>query len=408
MKFLINSLKFLVLILAILFNTGRIYGQESNQSFKVLWQKDFGCDENLSYCLGAIAFNKVNNTLLIMGTSFDPKNYSDAKFWLWEIDENGNKIRSTLIKEVPEGYGSAMKRTYMLIKSLTVSPEGDIFAVGEFDGATQSFVKINGEGQIIFSKTIYDKELGDVNVFINKMVPLPDNNFLLIGKDENDGLVIKIDSEGKRLWKKLYDIGRVELFTDGVPISNNSGFLLVGNVVDYVKSTLIGPADIWILECDPEGNIISEESFTGSPMPGKWPQVCQVDSGNFVVAYDSNPQMMAMSTDHRIKAFNPDLNILWDKRIADVEKGPPILFKIIVIPHGFIVANCVNFSDLKIYEFDEKGNNLGSVFIDKGVFSDRFNLIYVKEKAFIISEAFCKDNDILSEIKVTVIQLTKK
>lgn len=405
---LYNIVKSLLIAIVIFCSVDYVYPQESTGALNVLWQKDFGCSENLSYCLGAIAFNRVNNTLLVMGTSFNPKNYSNAKFWLWKVDENGNRIKNTIVKEVPESDGEAMKQAYTLIRSLAISSNGDIFVVGELDGITESFMKISQEGEIIFNKSVYDKELGDVDILINKMLPLSNNNFLLIGKDGENGLIMKIDSEGNRLWRKRHDIGQIELFTDGVSMDDGSGFLLVGNVANYAESGMIGPSDIWVLRCDAEGNIISEELFPGNPMPGKWPQVCRLDSGNFVVAYDSKPKMMSMSTDHRIRAFSPNLKVLWDKEVTKLEKGPPIFFKIIDIPRGFIVANCINFTDLKLYEYNEKGHNLSSVSVNKGAFSSRFSLVYAKEKAFVVSEAFCKNNDTLSEVKVNAIQLTKK
>lgn len=400
MKNLINLAKVLFSILVILCSANYNYAEEGNKTLRILWQKDLGCGENISCSPGAVTFNKSNDTLLIMGTSFHPDKpfypvpFSEGKFMLWEIDQHGNKIRDRMLKEVSsEDYGAIITEGSVLIKDLTISQEGDIFAVGQFDGPTPSFMKINNNGKDIFIKSIPEKipEENDIKIF--KMISLPDNNFLLIGRDSyNKGLMIKVNSDGDRIWEKIYDKGQQELFTDGLSVGTKGDFLIVGYSVKPVEGSVFpGPSDIWILRCNTEANIISEEIFQGGyPLLGRYPKISQLDSENFVVAYDKGTLMMPI--DHRIKIFSSELKVLCEKTFLESEKGSPTAFKIMAIPGGgFILANCVNLKDLTIYKYDKGGNKLGGISIDKAIWGGDFSIACSKDKAFVISKALSKE-----------------
>lgn len=409
MKVFMNIIKILSLVLIIFWNTNHICAQDNNKTSRILWQRQFGCGENFSCSSGAIAFDQVNNNLLIMGTSFHTENYTGGKFWLWEIDKQGNRIINTVLKSAPGDLSGLIELASDIIKGLTVSKNEDIFAVGEFDGPYLSFMKMDRKGKIVFSKRIVEESLIDEReIDVLKMISLPDNKFLLIGREDDDGLVIKIDSEGNILWKKTYDSGQeIDFFSDGVPVGNGGDFLITGNAADSGGSAFLTKlSNVWVLQFDAKGNIVTEKFFSGGSFPTKLPQLCQLDSENFVVTYDKSTEMI--TTDHRIKAFSPNLKILWEKQIVKSEKAPPIYFKIMGIPEGgFIVADFINFSDLKVYEYDNEGNKLSSVSINNINFISDFNLAYTEDKLFIVSGSPSKRNDTITEVKVIALELNK-
>lgn len=414
MKILFNLAKVLFSVLVILCSVSSNYAEEGNK-LNILWQKDFGCGENLGCSPGAANFDKTNNTLLIIGTSFrgvkNLKSDIEGKFWLWGIDQEGNKVKDVLLKEAPKELKASLVGGDAIIEDLNILPNGEIYAVGQFDGFNPSFMTVEQEEKNVSTQLISEK-IEESHILIKKMISLPNNNFLLIGKDtRDDGLIVKIDSEGNKLWKETYDLGEIEIFTDGVAVGDKGDFLIVGYSVKSEKPISSESSDIWILKCDAEGKIISEELFPGYPFPTNEPQVCQLDSGDFVVLYYKSPLITAI--DYKVKTFSPDLKELWEKQIfKSEEKGPPSAsFKIKAIPRGgFFVAGCIckNTPQLLLYEYDKKGNEIGSLIIEKGVFCLNSYLACTKDKAFIISRAEEKGRNILElVVKVIAVELTK-
>lgn len=408
MKVSMTSIKVLFFVLAMFLNRNCIYAEDTNRTLKVLWQRQFGGGSSLTCSLGAATFNKTDNRLFIVGTSFHPKDCSKGEFWFWEVDQMGKMVKKMAFKQAPKDGDAIIELDSKLIKGLAAS-HGEIFAVARFDASTQSFMKMGRRRKIRFNKHIAGKDPKKQDILILKMIKLPDDNFLLVGRDfSGNGLIIKVDLKGNKVWERTYDSGRFEFFTDGAPVGDEGGFLVVGSAANYEESS-IGPSDIWILRCDQKGNIVTETFFPGNPLPlGKDPQVCQLDSGKFVLAYDKNLQTMAMATDLRIRAFSPDLKVLWEKQVLESKQGPPILFKIVAIPEGgFVVGNCVEYDDLRVYQYGEGGNKLGALCIDNMIWLGNFSLACIEDKAFVVSQTLPKDGDETSKVRVTAIALSK-
>ena len=413
MKVFMNSIKVMCLVLILLCKTNCLYAENNSAPAKVLWQRDFRGGNNLSYSPGAVTFNKANNRLLILGTSFRQKTYSEGKFWLWEVDQKGEIIRNIVLKNAPEEFKSVITLGFILITDIAASRNGDIFAVGKFDDFKQSFMKIDREGRIIFSKTISERGLKE-SLMIDKMIHLIDDSFLLVGWDgtgvsDSNGVVIKIDSEGNRLWKKTYDLGRADSFTDGVSVGSKGEFLVIGCSTELKRFFPVVPSDIYVLRCDAKGTVLSEEFSPGDSSPTAQPKVCQLDSGDFVVAYDKRVGMG--TTDLRIKAFSPDLKkVLWEKEVFKLEKAAfPTPFNIMAVPGGFIVSDSVGVGIFKVYEYDNEGNQLNSLSVDKAGWLGNIHLAHTGDKAFVISGTLPKSKDNrISNIKVIATELKLK
>ena len=289
---LIKVLFFTVVIFVYI---SQVYAENSNvnSTMKILWQKDVAADVNLDCSLGPVVFDKTTKKLLIAGTSFRPKVYSEGKFWLMEVDTNSGDItRKTTIKEVNESKATLMLAS-SLLKSLTVSENNDISLVGKFDGSAHSIMKINRSGNTnkfieLTGKNNDEKDFSLIHGGIN----LSKNNLLLMGGGRDGGLAIKVDSEGARLWKRKYKIGQgqVDLFNDGLLVEGNEEFVIVGcsaNVKGKFPDVI---GDNFIIRCNAQGDVIAKDIFTGNPWPGEQPQVCQISSGNFIVVYGKGMQ----------------------------------------------------------------------------------------------------------------------
>jgi hypothetical protein len=345
---------------------------------------------------------------MIIGTSFRPKDYLESKFWLWEIAQHGS-ISKDMVLKTPEKQGINIAGAYKLINGLTVSANGDIFAVGKFDGGYQSLIKMNKEGEILFSKNITEDTLGGVNSLILKIVSLTDNNLLLIGRDGSalsNGLVVKVDAVGNRLWEKTYDFGGgIEMFTDGLAMGEKGEFLVIGVSLKHIGTNNTEIPDIHVMRCDVEGNIITEEVFKGNFIPGRGPQLCKLDSDKFVTFYCS--KVTGKTVPYSIKAFSSDLKTLWEKQVFELE-FPPGPFKINAISRGgFVIAGCKKASQLAVYEYDKGGNEMGNITIEEGIRCDDLSLVCTENKAFIISQTSWKDNFHDRDVKIIALELLK-
>jgi len=399
-----------ILTLFLFVNTGQIYSQDSNSAPKVLWQKEYGCGEGISCAPHEIHINKAGNSLFITGTSFIPKTYTDGKFWLWEINQNdGNEIRRNVLKETVEARSSTIGYGAWFAKGLKVTDDGKIYTVGKFEGSgsEQFFMRADREHSTRVIKPVYDRSLDEGKNLIWRMIDLPDGNFFLIGRDKKDkALVIKVDVEGNRLWKRTYEADKLSFFSDGVAIGEKGDFVIVGwSSASGGEKALAEPTSVRILKCNAEGEKLSEVTFPGgSPFPDKQPQICQLDSGNFAVAYDKSEDLRA--ADHIVRTYNSDLELLWEKQIIESQGNYPSYFSIESIPGGdFVVANCTNLSDINVYKYDEKGNRVSFVSLNKVGAFGKFSLACTNGKVFIVLPNIPVSPPYVMKVKVIAIEL---
>lgn len=392
----------------LLVDVNRVCAQVDNTSPKVLWQKELSCGDGISCAPHETQINTVGNSLFIRGASFRPKTYTDGKFWLWEIDQNdGNEIRRTMLKEATKPGSSAIGMGAWVAKGFKVTNDGKVYTVGTFGDSTQSFLKTTREGINLSIKPVYDSSLEEGNTAIWRMIDLPDGNLLLIGRCTNSkAMVIKVDEEGNWLWKKTYEAGKISFFSDCVPVGNEGDFVIVGwSSETGGEQSLAELTDIRILKCNTNGEKMSEVTFLGgSPSGHKFPQICQLDSGNFVVAYDKGTTLM--STDYHIKVFSPVFKLLWEKPMAKSENNQPIYFHIKAVPGGnFIAAHCVSWRDIRVYKYDKDGNEIGKVSMDQiNGFGD-FSLEGTEDKVFIVSTTIPENREYITKVNVIALEL---
>jgi hypothetical protein len=291
-----------------------------------------------------------------------------------------------------------------------VSENSEVTLVGKFDGPAQSIMKINQQRNVSKPIEFTNKNnRGETGILILNRIDIPGNNLLLIGRDEDEkGLIIKVNSEGAQLWKRSYRIGQgqVDLFTDGLTVAGKEGFVIAGCSANAKGKFPDVTGDDFILLCNAQGDVIAKDIFTGNPWPGKQPQICQENSGNFVVVYDKSIGLQG--SDVNIRAYTPDLKFLWEKQVVKSEEKKPSTFNITVKPrNGFIVAANVDFGNLRVYEYDKDGNQVANLSMDKEVWVGNIGLVCMDEKAFVIFQTRpdIEQGKELSRIKIVALGL---
>ena len=236
---------------------------------------------------------------------------------------------------------------------------------------------------------------------------MPNNSSLLIGKDGRDnGLVIKIDSQGNKLWKQTYDHGQLEYFCDGVAVGNNGDFIIVGSSLKPADKMSIGEAlSIWVLRCDADGKTLSDRVFSGDsfvPFVRTMPQICQLASGEFIIVYNRlQPRSLTFTTLSsnleeygKKEAFRDNVNA-FDFKIKAMSSG------------GFIVAYGIGSTGLGVCEYNNECNIINALSWQKIVRGGNFLLEVTSDRAFIVLQARAKNKESVNNLKVIALELNQ-
>ena len=106
----------------------------------------------------------------------------------------------------------------------------------------------------------------------------------------SDVWLIKVDSQGKKVWDKSY--GGTE-FEDGqsVSLSKDGGFIIAGNSKspDSDLTANMGENDIWLIKTDAQGNLEWQKSFGGSGLDFGFDAI-ETDDGSIVLVGETSSE----------------------------------------------------------------------------------------------------------------------
>ncbi len=203
--------------------------------------------------------------------------------WVILIDSKGN-----IVWEKSYGF-SGHDHAYNIINT----KDGNLFFNGFLDvtasrglGSTEKVVKsvkhgvgefwchkIDLEGNILWRKYFG----GSNNDRSYDSIETADGDFIIVGSSESDDIdisspkgsydiwVIKLSSNGDFLWERSYGGSKYETANSIIQSSDNKIHIL-GSTLSNDKniSYHMGSSDFWLLTLDPEGNLLSEQTFGGS------------------------------------------------------------------------------------------------------------------------------------------------
>ncbi|MCM8785708.1 MAG: hypothetical protein NC827_03110 [Candidatus Omnitrophica bacterium] len=387
-----KGMNFLFLLSIIFFViVNRIYTEEKlPEELKLLWEKELECSENVGCIPQLCFFDKYNNRLVIIGTSYlvkgDIKSDLGGKFLMWEINpENGEEIKKVVIKEIPP----IMKRSnligYDIIgEGVNLLPNGDFYLVGRFDDIQQSLVKIDKNGKVTPINSVFPQTFQKI-ILITKVLSFFDNSFLLLGKSDMDNFMIKVDKEGNKIWEKKLspNIGKIGgILKDGILMSNKEDFLVVGEFPREFK--IFGPSDIWLVWCDNKGNILSEEIF-----PGRDLHLCKLASGEIVVVYDASQSDNINNRDYKFRIYNSQLKLLLESQVAKGVLIFPLNIKTIS-KNRFVIVGCASTlsednTQMIIEMYDKEGKKLYSCNRKEGIFCGSLKICGDEDRLFLVT-----------------------
>ena len=337
------------------------------QISEITWQSCFGTLNNNP---GNGIVKNENGYLIVTGTNDGeglPNYHGASDIWLIEIDSLGNKTWENCYG------GSGGDGAYKIIKENdnyfilagTTSTDGDVQSVNN-GGIDYWVLKLNKNKEIIWEKcygTPYNEGPSD-------MLVAPDGGIIVMGRifnsggdvsvyyGSNDVWMFKTDSVGNIEWEKT--LGN-QWNDNGVSIMLNSENNVVligaasyyGGMVECDVNDYVG--NVWIVELDLNGNIISQHCYGGSSYDLGF-VIRELDDG-YIFASGSNSDDGDVTGHHGPGGNPPDAwadiwvvkidfqgEIIWQKSLGGYDSELPYYINN-TEDGGFIVIGKTNSND---------------------------------------------------------------
>lgn len=249
-------------------------------------------------------------------------------FWVVKIDSDGNKLwdrryggaESDLLTEV-----IAVHDGGFLLAGRSSSKEGGDKTDGLKGEYDYWVVRIDEDGNKLWDKTFG----GDLYDFPAKLLPTPDDGFLIGGSSDSnisgdvtqpcrgmdDFWVVKIDWEGNKLWDRRFGGDLADGLTAIEPTPDGN-FLLGGwsysNISGEKTEAPRDWGDFWMVKMDPGGNYLWDKTYGGDLYDGIF-NISPMPDGNFLLVGTSQSDISGDKTQHSrggidfwIIKFNPN------------------------------------------------------------------------------------------------------
>lgn len=246
-------------------------------SGNVIWKKNFGgtsIDRGFSACATNDGNIVIANTTE-SGIPYVSNGFGVTDIWLLKIDLQGNIIWQKSFGGNNHDYVKTIKRTadngYIIIGN-SHSSNGNL---NENKGELDVWLfKTNSNGDLLWQKTFG----GSKSDYANAIIEDKSGNFLVVGEtysfdfdaSENhsnsisrDYFVIKINSQGQKVWTRCYG-GSGNEYARGVVETFGNEYVIVGESYsdDGQAPNNKGSADFWLIKINPDnGNLIWEKKY---------------------------------------------------------------------------------------------------------------------------------------------------
>jgi len=319
MRFIKRLFFVLCFIISLAYFNCFVHADTINTLSNTLWESKFG-DSEYSYYNRAVFFSPKDSGLFIAGeytTSVKGVPTVTEGLWVWKINASGEKVIDLKLKNPADDADK-----YSRVEAMAITAGEDIILIVKLRSGQTNLLKLNLAGEVVLSKELKPER------DISKIIPTIDNNFLLIGHEKFDTLVMKINANGETLWEKINDRGKDDMFVDGLA-TEDGGFILIENSGKSAQFFL-ATSDMWVTKYDSNGVKITEKTFSG-----RNGSIALGKDGNYATAYDKSG---TAKQDIWIKAIDKNLNEKWETNITSTDFGLES-FKIGSLTNGdYIVA----------------------------------------------------------------------
>jgi len=336
----------------------------------------YGNNPNTSYTLTTILGK--GSDYIAAGGGFDTINNNYGSLYFCYIDSIGNIAKITSFTR--NGYNY-----YSNISSLIELKNGGYCFIGEMDTANNNpihfVIRFDQNMDTLWSKIILYDTIWES---LRKVRETSDKGFIFVGEREisfdNLGvLLVKTDSMGNQLWKKI------------IPLSNLSG---VGNVLEtsdkgflikgFTESTVQGDGNPFLMKTDSAGNVIWAKIIGGNEYDGGGGMAI-TKQGDYLFAYGYSTYTYPFNENWNARLniikYAPDGSVIWN-RMYDTIRLDLAACKIQVLPNNdFIVMGSYaarginNFFPSFLFKFNTNGDSVWrKIYFNKN-YSNDMNLL---------------------------------
>ncbi len=196
-----------------------------------------------------------------------------------------------------------------------ITSDGGYLILGE----TSSFGE--GESDIWLIKTdslgdkIWEKTIGSENLDIGWAIrPTDDGGYIIVGltthnsKGMDDLWLLKVDSEGNKLWENTHGYTDFDSGSD-IMQTSDGGYIIIGSV----NNTGCASGQIWLLKTDSSGNILWEKAF-GDAGDNFGNSILITEDGGYLLVGSGFRSGETDGYDLWLIKTNADGDVLWDKK----------------------------------------------------------------------------------------------
>lgn len=307
-----------------------IYVTKSDLNGSLLWEKKLG---GSGLDLGFTIDRTSDGNFLISGTTTSFGTGGEDAY-LIKINGDGEVIWE---KYYGGWYSERIEAAYE-------DNNGDIISVGIASGSggvgTDLFLlKTDDDGNEIWQRTFGGAEYDAGNV----VVPAQDGGYVVAGQTMSNGepngdyYILKVDSDGNKIWDKTYGGIGIEEAKDIIATSDG-GYLVLGDA----ETNSAGGDDGWLMKLDGDGDLVWDKMFGGDKKEA-FKNVSETNDGGLLLIGHTrsfglvNPDMWVIHTDN-------EGNVIWERKFGqgghehgyDVKQTPD---------GGFIIVGHSDYED---------------------------------------------------------------
>ncbi len=257
----------------------------------IVWDKTW--DSGSNDMGGRIALDTVNNAVYLIGIKRDGSNLVTDDIVTLKYDTDGNFIwvKDFDSDTTDQAYDVEVDKSgFIYVSGMSCSVDGDRIRLIKYDsdsaeiwntlhfaytdeyavgiivddsgntyatgttGVGPQLVKFDSDGNEVWVNNI-EIAMG----YPCDVVTAPDGFIYVAGSQyttENDQFIIRYNSSGDTIWRKLYDEGPEEIIC-GIAVDSEGNFYLAG----YTMPDFVSAADILVSKFDMNGNLLWNETF---------------------------------------------------------------------------------------------------------------------------------------------------
>lgn len=336
---------------------------------QVVWERTYGgAGDDRAFYAATVA-----DGFVVVGasTSFQQ---GETVAWVLRLDGEGNAVWNQTFLQ---GGGSEFRSVLDLDDGFLLV--GNTFLLGgNIDGYV---VRVDGEGQTIWNVTLGGEQAED-KLFSAVEVQ---GGFMLVGLTHSPGgdadvWFVKIDGEGREVWSKTYG-GAMEDAGRAVASTGDEQYVVAG----YTNSMGNGDYDFLFLKIDASGNMLWSKTYGGTESDKAY--AVTETAGGCVIAGDTRSKG-AGDTDGWIIKVDASGDLVWDKTVGGAGFDMPTCVS--AVNDGFLVGG-FTFSfgngerDFWLFKVDDSGNVPWSCTVGRSEFEEAYAALEVAENIYVMA-----------------------